>query len=91
MQPSHYNYLKRMWTRNYPKRSNGVISTILLFPLKLCIFITATVILTGLYIVFYGALFVLKCILEFLKILFIFFKDLIVGIFQILKNKYFNS
>lgn len=91
MRPSNYNYLKRMWTRNYPKRGSGIISNIVLFPFKLCIFIVIVVIMTGLYIVYGAILFLLKFILEFSKVFFKFFCELIIGIFKIVKNRFFQK
>ena len=86
MLPSQYHYIKRMWTRNYPRSRKGIISTFLLFPFKLCILIIASMIMIAFYILFYGTLFILKCIWEFIKVLFIFFKDLFVSLYSIVKN-----
>ena len=87
MLPSQYHYIKRIWTRNYHKRGSGIIYNIVLFPLKLCIFIVIVVIMTGLYIVYGAILFLLKFIWEFSKVLFNFFGEAIIGIFQIVKNR----
>lgn len=91
MRPSNYNYLKRMWTRSYCNRKRGIISYILLFPFKLIILIMASVVIAGFYVLFYGGLFLLKAIWEFLKLFFCFFKDLIVGIYRIIKNQNNNE
>lgn len=91
MRPSNYNYLKRMWTRSYCNRKRGIISYILLFPFKLIILIMASVVIAGFYVLFYGGLFLLKAIWEFLKLFFCFFKDPIVGIYRIIKNQNNNE
>lgn len=87
MRPSNYNYLKRMWTRNYPKRGRGIISTIFWFPFKLCIFILLAGAMTALYIVAFAVWFILRGIWEFTKVFFAFLKDLFVGIININRNK----
>ena len=87
MRPSNYNYLKRMWTRSYCNRKRGIISYILLFPFKLIILISASVIMVG----FYGVLFLLKAIWEFSKLFFQFLKDLIVGLYHIVKHRSNNE
>ena len=91
MRPSNYNYLKRMWTRSYCNRKRGIISYILLFPFKLIILISASVIMVGFYILFYGVLFLLKAIWEFSKLFFQFLKDLIVGLYHIVKHQSNNE
>ena len=84
MLPSQYHYIKRMWTRNYPRRGPGIISKIFWFPLKLCVFIIIEMIMTAFYVIGIAAWIMLLFIWQFLKVLFLFFKDLIIGLLKII-------
>lgn len=84
MLPSQYHYIKRMWTRNYPRRGPGIISSIFWFPLKLCVFIFIAMIMTAFYILGIVAWGLLVFIWELIKIFVKFFKDLLVGLFKLI-------
>lgn len=80
MLPSQYHYIKRMWTRNYPRRRPGIISTIFWFPIKFCFFIIIAMTMTAFYILGVVAWGLLVFIWELIKIFAKFFKDLFVGL-----------
>ena len=80
MLPSQYHYIKRMWTRNYPRRGPGILSRIFWFPLKLVAFIIIAGIMISFYVIAISAWILLVFIWELLKIFAKFFKDLFVGL-----------
>ena len=75
-----------MWTRNYPRRGPGIISTIFWFPIKVYIFIVIAVIMTGFYVIGIAAWIVLVLLWELLKLIFKFLKYLFVSLFHLIRS-----
>lgn len=87
MRPSHYNYLKRMWTRNFFNKKEKIISKIIFFPFRILILVTITIIYAGFIFLFLVIQIIVKFIYEMLRILFIFLMDLVIGFIKILKKR----
>ena len=69
MRPSNYNYIKRIWIRNFPGFGIKRISNIIFFPFKLCLFVVLMIIITGLYTIFYLSLIILGIFWELIKLI----------------------
>lgn len=88
MRPSHYNYMKRAFTRNMANRGESIIKKIILFPFRVCIFVFLTMLYVGFLVLYYGTLIVLKILFELLKLFFKFLKSFFIGLVLFAKDFY---
>ena len=87
MRPSHYNYMKRAFTRSMANKGEGIIMKIILFPFRVCILVFLSMMYAGFFVLYYGTQIVLKFLFEFLKVIFKFIKDFFVSFISLIKKQ----